>query len=206
MGITVSGVGEATGRPDVVDVDVGISILADTVAGATSAAADRAQAVSSALASAGIATEDLATTEYSIRPEYDYSANAQRLVGYRVSNLTRARLRDITTTGPLLDAISSAAGDDTRVNGLTFGVADESALQVEARKAAWKDALAKATQLSELAGQTLGRATSITETVRPPVSPVRMLAADMAMEKSTPIQPGSTTITVTLQVEFAIAD
>jgi uncharacterized protein YggE len=206
MGITVSGVGEATGRPDVVDVDVGISILADTVAGATSAAADRAQAVSSALASAGIATEDLATTEYSIRPEYDYSANAQRLVGYRVSNLVRVRLRDISATGPLLDAVSSAAGDDTRVNGLTFGVADEKALQAEAREAAWKDALATATQLAELSGHTLGPATSITDMVRPPVSPVRMLAADMGMEKSTPIQPGSTTISVTLQVEFDLAD
>jgi uncharacterized protein YggE len=31
-----------------------------------------------------------------------------------------------------------------------------------------------------------------------------MLAADMAMEKSTPIQPGTTTVTVTLEVEFAL--
>jgi uncharacterized protein YggE len=33
-----------------------------------------------------------------------------------------------------------------------------------------------------------------------------MLAADIGMEKSTPIQPGSTTISVTLQVEFDLAD
>jgi uncharacterized protein YggE len=205
MAITVSGVGQAMGRPDVVDVDVGVSILANTVAEATSAASEKAQAVSSALASAGIPAEDLATTEYSIRPEYDYSGNAQRLVGYRVSNITRARLRDISGTGPLLDAISSAAGDDARVNGLTFGVADERSLQARAREAAWEDALTKATQLADLAGRNLGPATSITETVRPPVSPVRM-QANMAMEKSTPIQPGSTTIALTLEVEFSLAD
>jgi uncharacterized protein YggE len=206
MAITVSGIGEATGRPDVVDVDVGVSILADTVAEATSVAADKAQAVGSTLATAGIATEDLTTTEYSIRPEYDYSGNTQRLVGYRVSNLMRVRLRDLTASGPLLDSISSAGGDDTRVNGLTFGVADESALQSEARENAWDDALAKATQLARLSGRTLGPATSITETIRPPISPVRMLASDVAMEKSTPIQPGSTTVSVTLQVEFALAE
>jgi hypothetical protein len=203
MGITVSGIGEASGRPDVVDIDVGVSVLADTVEEATAVAADRAGAVTSALTSAGISSDDLATTEYSIRPEYDYSGNEQKLAGYRVSNNMRARLRDIDITGAVLDAFSDAGGDETLVNGLIFGVADESALRAEARETAWKDALAKATQLADLSGQTLGKATSITESVRPPASPVRMLAADMA-ERSTPIQPGSTMVIVTLEVEFAL--
>jgi uncharacterized protein YggE len=205
MGITVSGMGESSGRPDVVDIDVGVSVLADTVEEATSVAGDRAGAVTSALTSAGISSDDLTTTDYSIRPEYDYSGNQQKLTGYRVSNMIRARLRDIETTGAVLDSVSGAGGDETLVNGLTFGVADESALQVDARETAWKDALAKATQLAELSGQTLGKATSITESVRPPASPVRMLAADMA-ERSTPIQPGSTTVTITLEIEFALDD
>jgi uncharacterized protein YggE len=186
-----------------VDIDVGVSVLADTVEEATAVAADRAGAVTSALTSAGISSDDLATTEYSIRPEYDYSGNEQKLAGYRVSNNMRARLRDIDITGAVLDAFSDAGGDETLVNGLIFGVADESALRAEARETAWKDALAKATQLADLSGQTLGKATSITESVRPPASPVRMLAADMA-ERSTPIQPGSTMVIVTLEVEFAL--
>jgi uncharacterized protein YggE len=205
MGITVSGTGESSGRPDVVDIDVGVSVLANTVEEAASVAADRARAVTSAFTTAGISSDDLATTEYSIRPEYDYSGNEQKLAGYRVSNIMRARLRDIDTTGAVLDAVSDAGGDETRVNGLTFGVDDESALRAEARETAWKDAMAKATQLADLSGQTLGNATSITETERPPVSPVRMLAADMA-ERSTPIQPGSTTVTVTLEVVFATGE
>jgi hypothetical protein len=104
----------------------------------------------------------------------------------------------------VLDSLSAAGGDEARVNGLTFAVTDETGLRAQARSAAWEDALTKATQLADLSGQTLGNATSITETVRPPVAPVRMLAADMAMEKSTPIQPGTTTVTVTLEVEFAL--
>jgi uncharacterized protein YggE len=202
MGITVSGIGEARGRPDVVDVDVGVSVLAATVAQATTIAADRARAVTTSLTTAGVAADDQSTTEYSIRPEYDYSGSEQRLLGYRVSNLVRARLRDIDTTGQVLDAVTSSGGDDTRVNGLTFAVADETSLQAEARAAAWNDALTKATQLAGLSGQTLGRATSITETMGPPVAPVRMLAADMATERSTPVQPGTTTVSVTLEVQF----
>lgn len=202
MGITVFGIGEAVGRPDQVEIDVGVSVLAESVAEAASVAGEKAQVVTSALTSAGVAAEDVATTEYSIRPEYDYSGNEQRLLGYRVSNIMRARLRDVTAAGPLVDVISSAGGDQTRVNGLSFGVSDETALQAEARQSAWNDALAKATQLANLSGQGLGRATSIAETIRPPVAPVRMMAADMATEKTTPIQPGTTTVSVTLQVEF----
>ncbi|HEU4915223.1 MAG TPA: SIMPL domain-containing protein [Acidimicrobiia bacterium] len=202
MSITVSGVGDAVGRPDQVEVDVGVSVLAGSVAEAASVAAEKAQAVTSALTSAGVAADDMATTEYSIRPEYDYSGSEQRLLGYRVSNIVRARLRDVSAVGPLVDSITSAGGDETRVNGLSFGVADETSVLAEAREAAWKDALAKATQLAELSGQSLGKATSIIETVKPPVAPMRMMAADMAMEKTTPIQPGTTAVGVTLQVQF----
>jgi uncharacterized protein YggE len=206
MGINVLGTGEAQGPPDVVDIDVGVSALAATVGEATMIAADRAGAVTQSLLGAGIPAEDLTTTEYSIRPEYDYSGNEQRLLGYRVSNLMRARLRAVDRAGDLLDAVASAGGDETRVNGLTFGVADETALRSEAREKAWRDALAKATQLAGLAGLALGPAASIAETVRPPIAPVRMMAADMAADRSTPIQPGATSVTVTLEVEFSLAD
>ena len=140
MGITVSGAGEANADPDMVEIDVGVAVLADTVEDATRTAAERAEAVSSALTAGGVRVEDMATTEYSIRPEYDYSSSQQRLLGYRVSNTVRAKLRDIASTGPLLDSIASAGGDETRVNGLSFGVADETSLLASAREAAWNDA------------------------------------------------------------------
>jgi len=209
VGITVSGAGEANAAPDMVEVDVGVSVLADSVQDATRIAADRADAVSSALTAGGVAAEDMATTEYSIRPEYDYSASNQRLLGYRVSNTVRAKLRDVASTGPLLDSVVSAGGDETRVNGLSFGVADESALLAKAREAAWNDARTKAEQLAALSGHTLGKATAITETIQGPVLPMpRLMAADMSMSEraSTPIEPGSSTVTVTLQVEFGFRE
>ncbi len=209
MGITVSGAGEAKADPDTVEIDVGVSVLADTVEDAIRTAAERAEAVSSALTAGGVLGEDMATTEYSIRPEYDYSSNNQRLLGYRVSNTVRAKLRDVASTGPLLDSIASAGGDETRVNGLSFGVADETSLLARAREAAWNDAKTKAEQLAALSGHTLGKATSITETIPGPVLPMpRMMAADMAMSEraSTPIEPGTSTVTVTLQVEFGFRE
>jgi len=209
VGITVSGAGEANAAPDMVEVDVGVSVLADSVQDATRIAAERAAAVSSALTTGGVAAEDIAATEYSIRPEYDYSASNQRLLGYRVSNTVRAKLRDVASTGPLLDSVVSAGGDETKVNGLGFGVGDESALLAKAREAAWNDARTKAEQLAALSGHTLGKATAITETIQGPVLPMpRLMAADMSMSESasTPIEPGSSTVTVTLQVEFGFRE
>ena len=209
MGITVSGAGEANADPDMVEIDVGVTVLADTVEDATRIAAQRAEAVTSALTAGGVLPEDMATTEYSIRPEYDYSSSKQQLLGYRVSNTVRAKLRDVASTGPLLDSIASAGGDETRVNGLSFGIADETPLLASAREAAWNDARNKAEQLAALSGHTLGKATSITETIQGPVVPMpRMMAADMAMAErsSTPIEPGTSTLTVTLHVEFGFRE
>jgi len=209
MGITVSGAGEANADPDMVEIDVGVAVLADAVEDATRIAAQKGEAVTSALTAGGVLPEDMATTEYSIRPEYDYSNSQQRLLGYRVSNTVRAKLRDIASTGQLLDSIASAGGDETRVNGLSFGIADETPLLASARESAWNDAKSKAEQLAALSGHTLGKATSITETIQGPVVPMpRMMAADMAMAEraSTPIESGTSTVTVTLQVEFGFRE
>jgi uncharacterized protein YggE len=206
-GITVSGIGEVIGSPDIVDLDAAVSVLANTVEEAVGTAAESARALIAALASGGVAQADISTVDFSIQPEYDYSGNDRRLTGYRVNNTVRARLRDVEGVGAAVDAVSAAGGDHARVNGLTFGIADPAALQASAREAAWNDAAARATQLALLSGRRLGTATSITEVMGSPVVPVRMMA-DMAMakESGTPIQPGTTTVSVTLQVEFALGE
>jgi uncharacterized protein YggE len=202
-GISVSGMGEVTGTPDTVEVDLGVSVLGETVDQAASTAAERAEALIAALTSNGVAEEDITTTDYSIYPEYDYSGNQERLVGYRVNNTVRAKIRDLDDTGAVLDAATAAAGDEARVSGLRFSLEDNAALVAAAREAAWEDALAKATQLAELSGQSLGAATSITETVSIPPVPIPYATDAAGAERATtPIEPGSSAVTITLQVEF----
>ncbi|MGH8913539.1 MAG: SIMPL domain-containing protein [Acidimicrobiia bacterium] len=203
-GISVSGVGEVTGTPDTLQLDLGVSALADTVDQAAATAAERAQAVIAALTSNGVAEEDITTTDYSIFPEYDYSNNTERIVGYRVNNTVRAKLHDIDGAGTVIDAVTAAGGDETRVNGLNFSIEDDAELIADAREAAWNDALAKATQLAELSGRELGAATSIVEIVSNPPIPFPY-ARDMAggaETAETPIEPGTSTVTIDLQVEF----
>lgn len=205
MGISVTGMGEVTGAPDTVEVDLGVSILAGTVDEATSLAAERADALIEALTSNGVDRDDITTTDYSIYPEYDYSGTEQRLLGYRVSNTVRAKIRDVQETGAVLDSVTTAAGDEVRISGLRFSLEDNAELINAAREAAWNDAFAKATQLAELSGQALGAATSIAESVSNPPVPIPYATEDSAgAERAlTPIEPGTSSVTITLQVEFA---
>jgi uncharacterized protein YggE len=114
-------------------------------------------------------------------------------------------VRDVRRAGPIVDSVTAAGADHTKVDGIRFGIEDETTLQAEAREAAWNDAVAKATHLAALSGQRLGLATSIRETAKSPVTPVRMMA-DMAMAERapTPIQPGTSSVTVILEVAFAL--
>jgi uncharacterized protein YggE len=205
-GISVTGMGEVTGTPDTVEVGLGVSVLAETVDEAAATAAEKAQALIDSLTSNGVAEEDITTTDYSIYPEYDYSSNTERLVGYRVNNTVQAKIRDIATTGTVIDAAVAAGGDDVTVNGLSFSIEDNDELVSAAREAAWNDAMAKATQLAGLSGHTLGEATSITESVSMPPVPIpyaeEMAAVDRA---TTPIEPGTSAVTITLQVQFGLA-
>ncbi len=204
-GISVSGTGEVTGTPDTVEVDIGVSVLGKTVEEAASMAADKADGLISALTSKGVAKEDITTTNYSIYPEYDYSGNTQKLVGYRVTNTVRAKIRDIASSGNVIDRAVAAGGDAVQVNGLSFSIEDNTELIQAARDAAWKDAFDKATQLAELSGRTLGPATAISETFSAPPVPIfygeYAAAADSARE--TPIQPGTSAVTVNLSVQFS---
>jgi uncharacterized protein YggE len=92
------------------------------------------------------------------------------------------------------------------VSGLSFSIEDNDELVAAAREVAWNDALAKASQLAELSGQDLGRATSITETVSMPPMPIPYAEAAAADRAVTPIEPGTSAVTITLQVQFGLAD
>lgn len=203
-GISVSGTGEITGTPDTISVDLGVSVLGDTVDDATAKAAEAANALIDSLKSNGVDENSITTTNYSINPEYDYRSEKERLVGYRVNNTVRAKISDVTNSGSVIDDATKAAGDAARVNGISFSIEDDAEMVEAAREAAWNDAFQKASQLAELSGQKLGPVVSINESVTRPPVPVdfaRLEAADGA----TPIESGTASVSIGLQVEFSFS-
>jgi uncharacterized protein YggE len=203
-GITVSGEGRVTGIPDTLTVTVGVSVLRPSVDQATSDAAAAAERVIAALEGAGVAREDMATANYSVWPEYDYSGERQRITGYRVQNVLTVKVRDLDNAGAAIDAATQAGGDDAIVQGVSLSIDDTTGLVEQARNAAWADAQGKAEQLARLAGQDLGIAVSITESTSTPVVPMPYAIAEAGADARTPILPGTDEVVVTIQVTFSI--
>ena len=204
-GINVTGQGRVFGTPDTLTLNLGVAVVRPTVNAATTEAAAKAQAIIAALKANGVAEADIQTANYAIWPEYDYSGETQRLVGYRVSNDLTVKVRDLDKAGDILDAATAAGGNDTVVQNLSFSIEDNTALLELARTAAWNDAEAKAEQLARLAGVSLRGAISITESIsynQPPIYyEERAMAADSA---GSPIQSGQQEVTVVVSVTFSI--
>jgi len=205
-GISVSGRGEVFGTPDTLTVSIGVSVSKPTVSEAVDIAAQRATNLIDSLLGLGVAEADVQTSNYSIYPEYEYAENqAPRIIAYRVDNTVNAKIRDLDRAGEVLDAATAAAGDEVRVNGVSFALEDNDSLLVDARAAAWGDAKAKAQQLAELAGVTLGAPLTISESVTNyPVPLYARADAFGAEEATTPIQAGQESVSVDLTVTFAI--
>ena len=204
-GIAVSGSGEVFGTPDTLQMSFGVSVLRPTVKQAVADAATLADGLIATLEGSGVATEDIQTANYSIYPEYDYSSDERRLTGYRVSNTVTARIRDIDSAGSVIDAAVAGTGDEIQVSGVSFSIEDDEELISAARDAAWQDARAKAQQLADLAGLTLGDAVMISESVASaPPQPIFRAAFEDSVAQSveTPIEAGQQQVAVTLQVRF----
>jgi hypothetical protein len=205
-GITVSGDGKATGKPDVAMLTLGVSKLANTVDAARNGAAASLDAMITSMTANGIAKDDIQTVQFNISPEYANQDGKQTLTGFRVSNVVSAKIRDITQTSKVVDDAVTAGGNDVQVQNIAFTIDKPDDLNMQARQAAVADAKAKAQTLATAAGVALGAPISISEgsVVTPlPFSPGVATNAG-AGTPSTPIEPGTQDVTDSVSITWSI--
>ncbi len=206
-GITVSGHGEVQVPPDTAVFTVGVQVTATTVADARERAAKAADAVISSVKKNGVDEKDIRTTGLSIQPVFDYKNGTEpRITGYQVTNQVTVKVRKLDNVSKVVDDAAAAGGNDVRLQGISFVVDDDEKPIQQAREAAMKDAKAKADQLAKLGGVELGDPLTIAESqgsVFPPEAS-RAAAATGALDTSTPIQPGTNTVSVDVNVRWQI--
>jgi len=209
-GIWVTGQGKVTAVPDIATLRLGIEAEEVSVAEAQTQATEAMDRVMTALTGNGVAEKDIQTQYFSIRrvTKWDRVKEEETVVGYRVTNMVTVKIRDIDKTGTIIDTVVEAGGDFTRIDSIVFSVDDPSAYYDEARQEALADAKAKAEQLAELAGVTLGKPTYISEGIQVP-RPIYQpgVAYEERIESvETPISPGETEISISIQIVYAILD
>ena len=210
-GIWVTGTGEVTVVPDIATLRLGIAAEAATVDEAQSQAAEAMDKVMAALKDNGVAKKDIQTQYFNIRQvtKWDRIKEEEIVVGYRVTNMVTAKIREVDKAGTIIDAVAEAGGDFTRVDSISFSVDEPSAYHEEARQKAMVDAKAKAEHLAKLGGVSLGKPTFISESIQmpPPIYRVAVPeAVPMPAPAPTPISPGEMEISLTVQVAYAILD
>lgn len=208
--IAVSGTGTATLAPDLATFSAGVTETNANVTDAQNSVNTKANAIIDALRQRGVDVDkDVKTTGYSVQPQYNYPSNsAPVLTGYRVTSTVTVMVRDIKKVGELLDAVTKAGAN--QVGSVSFGLSDPEGASRAAREQAVQNARGKADTLAKATGVGVGMVMTIEDQSVTPAPPRPAAAAAPAAGAAAtaappPIQPGETTITVTVRVTWAIA-
>ena len=210
VGIWVNGMGQVTVDPDLAILSVGVEARAKTVAEARDQAARGMEQIMQVLDSRKVESNDIKTQFFNISPEYQFNDRIRRqeLVGYRVSNQVTVKIRDIESTGPILDDLVEAGGDLVRVQGISFTREDTKALESQARKLAVEDLMNKAQEYAKLTGVELGKPIFLSEGGGATALVARGAPETLAMSAdakvATSISPGELRVTITVQGVFAM--
>lgn len=189
------------GQPDLAEIGAGVTTQAPTAVEAMRANAEQMNRVVARIRALGIAEDDIQTTGINLNPVYDYNNGGPVFRGYQASNRVSVTLRKIDDTGKVLDALVAAGATD--LSGPMFSLADDTAAQAQARKAAVQKAEKMAREYAEWSGYTGVRVLRISEGVQsgPPMPMLRTVAMEAAAAP-TPVQPGMVGTSVTVSVTY----
>jgi uncharacterized protein YggE len=208
--LTVQGNGVATGTPDQLTLVTEVDVTESSAAAALSADNAQAGAVERALVSDGVASKNLQTTNLSIQPNYTTMNNRVTLTGYAVSDTVTANFgAPFANAGKAIDDITAIAGNDVRIDNLSFSFADPRALEDQARTNAVGQAVAHAASMAGAAGEKLGPICSVTDNTA--VQPYNLqyggyapLATSASGAQAAPLRPGSQQETDQVTIVYAL--
>lgn len=208
--IAVDATGTIERAPEQAKLLLAVESEAATAAEAGRANADQMDRLVAALRQLGLTGDKVRTVGYDLspiygRPEDPRPQESPRITGYRAMNTVQIQVDSIARVGPIIDAALGAGAN--RVAGLNFELRDPETARLEALRDAMTSARREAEALAAAAGEELGPPISIQTSgggrFPPPMPMYRGVAMDMA-QATTPIEPGTLTVTATVTVVYRI--
>ncbi len=208
--LTSSGTGTVTAEPDEGYVSLGVSTIKPTSAEAVRTNTDSMTELYATLKELGVEKKDIRTTEFSIQRHYEQvdtgktDRNGSPIFktqpgGFLVQNQVRVTVCDLKNFGKVLDAVTQSGANE--VGGIQFGSSKAKEKLEEARKAAVKEARAKAATLAEASDVKLARVLSIREYSSGP-APGGYARAAMRAESAADVPISGGTLNFSVQVEL----
>ena len=206
--ISVTGQGEVTASPDLVIITLAVETTAPTAAAAVNENAKRSAALVSSVKERVGKEDKVTTARYTLEPHYQPGkpgeAAEPRITGYVARNDVQIETHKVDSVGALIDAANSAGAN--RIGGLQFTLANRNEQLRAALEKAGGEARAQAESVAKALGVTLKQVVSATTSTGPVIQPRYFERGMAAMEARapTPIEPGSVSVSASLQVTYAI--
>jgi uncharacterized protein YggE len=180
-------------------VNASIEFTASDATAAMNQASTRQQAVIDAVVGSGIDKADISTTNVTLQPQFG-GGDTPSIIAYQANNSINVKIRRLDAASSTLGVIGTTGGDATRINSVSYSIEDDSQLVKDARTRAFDDAKDRAEQYALLAGMTLGKVISISESAgaTPPIPPPTPMPR-AAME-AVPLEPGQQSVTFSVTV------
>lgn len=199
-GLSVSASGSVRYNPDMAEFTVMVTSTQKDAARATAKVADLMSALRKALLASGIPAADIASSGYTVNPEWEWIATTKSRVlkGYTSTHVVRVTVRDLQLLGKAIDAtVNAGAGN---VDGLRYFRSRIDDVRREALALAVRSAKADAESIASAAGGKLGNLLELDYNQPQSIMPV--MRAQM-MEKSqmapeTEIVPGEQEFSVSV--------
>lgn len=203
--ISTSGLGVVDVVPDMATISLGVTHEAKAAGDALAATSAAVREILQRLEAEGVAPRDMQTNNISVQPLWQRQNNnadtPPRITGFVARNSLSIRVRELEKLGAILDQVVQDGANT--FSGLQFSVQDPAPLIASARAEAVRDAMARASQLAEAAGVSLGAIQSISEVSGAP-RPQMMEAASARMAADVPVAAGEVSLTTRVTMEFAI--
>ena len=202
--LSIAADAQATRVPDIATLSGGVVTQAADANTAMRANADQMSRVMAAIKAAGIAERDVQTAGISLFPQYRYAENQPpTITGYQATNTVNVKVRDISRLGKVLDALVASGAN--QISGPNFEIDEPEAAYDEARRNALKKAQARADMYAATLGLRVRRIVSISEGggSNPP-GPIPMMKMAAMEARDTPVSPGETSLSASLNVVFEL--
>lgn len=208
-GINVAGTAQRMVQPDLAYIELGVETRGDTAQIAVAQNAEIMSRVMANLQKAKIPCENMATTTFSLSPQYHYpKEQAPQLTGYLASNLLRITLRgeELERIGEVID-ISTEAGAN-KVMNIVFTVENSEELELELLAEAVENGKKKAQTMAQAADVKLGKLLDLSSSSASTM-PYRLNLRDESFvmkAAGTPIQPGEIKISAHVNLQYDLGN
>jgi uncharacterized protein YggE len=226
--LTVSAEGKTTAAPDLAEISFSVVSQGKDPNALNADNNQKMSAVVAFVKSLGVASSDIATTNYDLEPNYPTVVNqyypvnvptiasaptvvptpinSNTIIGYTLTQTVEVKVRDFTNIAKLLGGLPPLGIN--QIGGVTFTFDNPDNVLAIARADALAKARAKAGEMAAEAGVSLGEVVSVQEYGNIPVYPMYAaapMAAGISNKAALPtIEPGTQDITDQVTVIYSL--